>query len=120
MDRNSTCCSLNSNQLVSCPPLFIYKSPVEGPLLPPVDMSASGDFGPAPPGVDLSESQNGRMYGGVITLMVLGTLAVALRVYARSKTKLRFAVDDYLIFVALVSRCGVNRLSRVHANQLLL
>lgn len=66
-------------------------------------MSATGDFGPAPPGVDLSENQNGQMIGGVVTLMVLGALAVALRVYARFKSKIDFAADDYLIFVALVS-----------------
>lgn len=67
-------------------------------------MSVSGDFGPAPPGLDLSENQNGDMLGGVITLMVLGTLSVLLRIYARLVTKdFSFALDDYLIFAALVS-----------------
>ncbi|KAJ5162534.1 hypothetical protein N7492_007926 [Penicillium capsulatum] len=69
-------------------------------------MSASGDFGPAPPGVDLSEDQNGQMIGGVVTLMVLGLLSVALRMYARLKTKMGFAVDDYLIFAGLFFAFG--------------
>ncbi|KAJ9650081.1 hypothetical protein H2201_009320, partial [Coniosporium apollinis] len=65
-------------------------------------MSASGDFGPAPPGVDLSENQNGMILGGVITLTIIGTAAVALRVVARMKAKdFEFFVDDYLIIGAL-------------------
>lgn len=67
-------------------------------------MSASGDFGPAPPGVDLSQNQNANMLGAVITLMTVGIVSVALRVLARIKTKdINFAIDDYLIFAALVS-----------------
>lgn len=67
-------------------------------------MSASGDFGPAPPGVNLSENQNGSMLGAVITLIILGTLSVVLRIYARTEfKKFRFSIDDYLSFAALVS-----------------
>ncbi|GAB1202905.1 hypothetical protein APSETT445_001529 [Aspergillus pseudonomiae] len=67
-------------------------------------MSASGDFGPAPPGVDLSDNQDGSMLGAVITLIILGTLSVVLRVYARTEfKKFQFAIDDYLSFAALVS-----------------
>ncbi|KAK6837706.1 hypothetical protein P875_00064969 [Aspergillus parasiticus SU-1] len=66
-------------------------------------MSASGDFGPAPPGVDLSENQNGSMLGAVITLIILGTLSVVLRIYARTEfKKFRFSIDDYLSFAALL------------------
>ncbi|BAE57074.1 unnamed protein product [Aspergillus oryzae RIB40] len=65
-------------------------------------MSASGDFGPAPPGVNLSENQNGSMLGAVITLIILGTLSVVLRIYARTEfKKFRFSIDDYLSFAAL-------------------
>ncbi|EIT73050.1 hypothetical protein AO1008_08619 [Aspergillus oryzae 100-8] len=66
-------------------------------------MSASGDFGPAPPGVNLSENQNGSMLGAVITLIILGTLSVVLRIYARTEfKKFRFSIDDYLSFAALL------------------
>ncbi|KAL1966347.1 hypothetical protein VTN77DRAFT_4489 [Rasamsonia byssochlamydoides] len=70
-------------------------------------MSASGDFGPAPPGVDLAENQNAEILGAVTTLMIIGTGAVALRVLARMKTKnVGFAIDDYLIFCALFFSYG--------------
>ncbi|KAJ9634390.1 hypothetical protein H2199_009048 [Coniosporium tulheliwenetii] len=70
-------------------------------------MSASGDFGPAPPGVDLSENQNGMILGGVIILTIIGTVAVALRVVARMKAKdFEFFVDDYLIIGALAFSWG--------------
>lgn len=73
-------------------------------------MSATGVFGPAPPGVDLSANQNGMMVGGVATLIVLGTLAVALRLYTRTMTReSRFAVDDYLILAAYVSQSSSSR-----------
>ncbi|KAL2003541.1 hypothetical protein VTN02DRAFT_3431 [Thermoascus thermophilus] len=69
-------------------------------------MSASGDFGPAPPGVDLSQNQDANILGAVITLMIIGVVAVVLRVLARMKTKdVNFALDDYLIFVALFFSC---------------
>jgi hypothetical protein len=68
-------------------------------------MSVSGDFGPAPPGVDLSENRDASILGAVITLMVVGTLAVVLRIYARTEFKKlsHLTIDDYLIFVAMVS-----------------
>ncbi|PGH26725.1 hypothetical protein AJ80_01671 [Polytolypa hystricis UAMH7299] len=70
-------------------------------------MSASGDFGPAPPGVDLSENQNVTVYGAVIALMVIGTIAVVLRVATRTGSKDGgLAVDDYLIFAALLFSWG--------------
>ncbi|KAE8376222.1 hypothetical protein BDV26DRAFT_282780 [Aspergillus bertholletiae] len=66
-------------------------------------MSASGDFGPAPPGVDLSENQDGSMLGAVIPLIVISTLSIILRIYARTEfRKFRFAIDDYLSFAALL------------------
>lgn len=47
------------------------------------EMSDSGDFGPAPPGMDLSQSQASSMYGSIITTAVAGTFAVIARFYAR-------------------------------------
>ncbi|KAJ5973081.1 uncharacterized protein N7479_002999 [Penicillium vulpinum] len=65
-------------------------------------MQATGDFGPAPVGVDLAENQQSQMLGAVITLMTIGTLAVLLRVYTRAKTsQTNFGLDDFLIFAAL-------------------
>ncbi|KAJ5437631.1 hypothetical protein N7445_006175 [Penicillium cf. griseofulvum] len=65
-------------------------------------MKATGDFGPAPPGIDLAENQQAQMLGAVITLMIIGTLAVLLRVYTRAKTsQTQFGLDDFLIFAAL-------------------
>lgn len=66
-------------------------------------MSATGEFGPAPAGVDLGENQHVQMLGAVISLMVIGTLAVILRIYTRAKSsQTNFGLDDYLIFVSLV------------------
>jgi hypothetical protein len=67
-------------------------------------MPATGEFGPAPPGVDLSENQDVTTISAVTTLMVIGTVAVALRLLARVKAKdVGFAADDYLICAGLVS-----------------
>jgi hypothetical protein len=65
-------------------------------------MSALGDFGPARPGVDLSKNQNANAFGAISTLITIGTAAVTLRLAARLKTKEGLAVDDYIIFCALV------------------
>lgn len=76
-------------------------------------MSASGAFGPAPPGVNLAENQNANTYGAVITIMIIGTAAVALRAAARMTPKeWNFAIDDYLVVLALVS-LGAISLSQV-------
>lgn len=67
-------------------------------------MEATGDFGPVPPGIDLAVNHQTQMLGAVITLMIIGTLAVILRVYTRAKTsQTNFGLDDLLIFAALVS-----------------
>lgn len=69
---------------------------------------STGDFGPAPPGVNLAENQNTNMPGAVIPLMIIGTGAVVLRVIARLKMRKEapFAVDDYLILCALLFSHG--------------
>ncbi|OAG33888.1 hypothetical protein AYO21_12004 [Fonsecaea monophora] len=67
-------------------------------------MSASGAFGPAPPGIDLSETKNGAVIRAVVSLMVIGTLAVMLRFVSQlMREKGKFSWDDYLIIPALVS-----------------
>lgn len=67
-------------------------------------MSASGDFGPAPPGIDLSQTQNESIRSAVISLMVIGTIFVSLRIIARTMQKgVSLAVDDYCIVMGLVS-----------------
>lgn len=65
--------------------------------------TATGAFGPAPPGTNLTENQNGRMLGAVVPVAVFGTVAVILRLVVRLRAKdVRLAVDDYLILAALV------------------
>lgn len=66
-------------------------------------MSASGDWGPAPAGIDLTEDQDGEILRPVIALMTLGIIAVAIRLVARCKSGTGIAIDDCLIFLALVS-----------------
>ena len=68
-------------------------------------MSNSGVFGPTPEGVDLSETQNVAVSSAVISLMVIATIFVLLRVAARAMQKgvtMALAVDDYCIAVGLV------------------
>lgn len=66
--------------------------------------TATGAFGPAPPGTDLANNQNGKLLGAVIPVAVFGTLAVILRLVARLRAKeVSLAVDDYLVVAALVS-----------------
>jgi len=66
-------------------------------------MSASGAWGPAPPGVDLTEHQNGSIIGSVVAIMALGLSAVVLRVFIRlSHSGPGLAEDDYMILVAAV------------------
>ncbi len=66
-------------------------------------MSASGAWGPAPPGVDLHENQNAAIIGSVVAIMVVGLSAVVLRLFTRLKySGLGLAEDDYVIVVAAV------------------
>ncbi|EXJ70398.1 uncharacterized protein A1O5_06466 [Cladophialophora psammophila CBS 110553] len=70
-------------------------------------MSASGAFGPAPPGIDLSETKNGAIIRAVVSLMVIGTLTVMLRFVSQlMREKGRFSWDDYLILPALLLAHG--------------
>ncbi|OQE38380.1 hypothetical protein PENCOP_c008G02493 [Penicillium coprophilum] len=70
--------------------------------------TATGDFGPAPPGLDLAENQTGTLLGAVIPVAVLATTAVALRIVGPIKRKdvRSLAVDDYLIMAGLLFSWG--------------
>ncbi len=66
-------------------------------------MSASGAWGPAPPGVNLHENQNAAIIGSVVAIMVIGLSAVVLRLFTRLKySGLGLAEDDYVIVAAAV------------------
>jgi len=79
--------------------------------------SGTGEFGPAPPGIDLTENQNGLTYGAVITLMVIGTVSVGLRFFARMKPgQMQLALDDWLITAALLFAWGTGICSLLSVN----
>ncbi|KAG9254010.1 uncharacterized protein F5Z01DRAFT_655719 [Emericellopsis atlantica] len=69
-------------------------------------MSASGDWGPTPKGMDLTENQTMSILVTVITIMALGILSVILRLVARLKSGNSLAVDDYTIVLALIFAIG--------------
>jgi len=58
---------------------------------------------PPPPGLDLDVDIRSIIIGPVVTLMVLATISVALRITSRLTSKLQLQWDDYLILLALVS-----------------
>ncbi|KAJ9238533.1 hypothetical protein DTO027B5_1033 [Paecilomyces variotii] len=67
----------------------------------------------APPGVDLNEDIRWTILGPVITLVILATAAVALRVASRKVSNLQLQWDDYLIMGALVFAYGTCALTIV-------
>jgi hypothetical protein len=70
-------------------------------------MSNSGAWGPAPDGVDLNEDQNASIISSVTAIMIIGLLAVGLRLYARlGKTGPGLGIDDHAILVATVLGIG--------------
>lgn len=71
---------------------------------------ASGDFGPAPDGVNLADDEANKVFAGVISLVVISTLVVAVRLVARSvKAGSKLTIDDYIIVAALVRMLFVYR-----------
>lgn len=69
-----------------------------------IKMSDSGVSGPTPEGTDLSQTQNTAISSAVISLMVIATIFVLLRLFARTMQKcISLAVDDYCIALGLVS-----------------
>lgn len=72
-------------------------------------MSASGDFGPAPAGVDLGENQNGDIFGPVVALMVVSSIFIITRFVTRIVGRTGgVSLDDYLIVVGWVSLLAVD------------
>lgn len=70
-------------------------------------MSASGDFGPAPAGVDLSENQNADIFGPVVALMVVSSIFVVTRFITRIFSRQGgVSLDDYLIVVGWIFTTG--------------
>jgi len=76
-------------------------------------MSASGNWGPAPEGIDLTEQQDGEILRPVIALMTMGIMAVAIRFVARFKAGTKISIDDYLILLALVGTINSAQLTLV-------
>jgi hypothetical protein len=78
-------------------------------------MSSSGVFGPPPPGIDLSKTQDDNIIKAVVSLMVIGTIFVALRIFARTIQKgVTLDIDDYLVILGLVSSARLHRRSEAH------
>ncbi|CAJ2500397.1 Uu.00g032500.m01.CDS01 [Anthostomella pinea] len=66
-------------------------------------MAPLGDFGPAPGGIHLQDSQTTSVVAWAVSMGVLGTLAVATRIAARLiRSGAGLAVDDFFIVAALV------------------
>ena len=56
-----------------------------------------------PPGIDLNADIKQTVISPVIALMVLAGASVALRIVSKLSAKVSLQLDDYFIFVALVS-----------------
>lgn len=56
-----------------------------------------------PPGIDLNADIKQTVISPVIALMVLAAASVALRIVSKLSAKVSPQLDDYFIFVALVS-----------------
>ena len=57
---------------------------------------------PLPPGFDLEASQAPSIYASTIVLLIIATVGVSLRFYARRKAGIKFWYDDWLVFFAWV------------------
>ncbi|KAL8884651.1 MAG: hypothetical protein Q9215_007353 [Flavoplaca cf. flavocitrina] len=56
----------------------------------------------------LAESRGGELVATVTVLMIIATIAVILRLYARKVSGAKFGTDDYLIVVALILTFGLD------------
>ena len=64
------------------------------------------------PGFNLHADQQGRIVGSMVTLLILSTSFVMLRLLSRKFSKAGVWLDDYLVVLALVCRA---RSSSKHA-----
>ncbi|KAG8156608.1 hypothetical protein KVR01_013559 [Diaporthe batatas] len=71
-----------------------------------IDAAVIEQFGPPPPGIDLSEVQMPGTDLGVIVLVAVATLSVLLRLGSRLVQEAGLRADDYLIIAALVFSIG--------------
>ncbi|TKA31054.1 hypothetical protein B0A50_02022 [Salinomyces thailandicus] len=71
-------------------------------------MATTGDFGPAPEGMDLTATQVPSIYASIIITAVLGTLSVLARFYARILLRNPIGADDWLIVAALIWTWGTS------------
>ena len=55
-----------------------------------------------PPAIGLSTGRSRTIFGVTIVCVILATIAVLLRIYARHLKRKAFVLEDYLVFVALV------------------
>ncbi|ROV88966.1 hypothetical protein VMCG_10148 [Cytospora schulzeri] len=69
-------------------------------------MASTGDWGEAPPNVDLAQNQAGSLIASVAIMTIIGMSAVVMRVIARLKCGAGIAEDDYFIFIALLFAVG--------------
>jgi hypothetical protein len=70
-------------------------------------MSTTSIWGAVPDNVDLAENQKGEILGAVLTLMILSTLFIIVRLFTRIFQKGGgLSADDYLIVVGWVSSCS--------------
>lgn len=60
-------------------------------------------FGEVPPGLDLQEQTTSRDNAVVIAMTAVATVAIAGRIWARRIQGTGFYIDDWLMFLALVS-----------------
>lgn len=68
-------------------------------------------FGPPPPGLDLAESQEMAITVVAIVCTIVATIALGLRIWARSLQSFGMKADDWLMVVALVCRTRAGNVS---------
>lgn len=61
-------------------------------------------FGPVPANTDLSEDTKSANDAAVISLLVIATISVVLRILSRKVSRAGVKADDYMMIVALVRR----------------
>ena len=88
--------------LLSALPLFLH-SAYNGDSQILLYSLMADPFGGVIPSADDGHSQNRAIYGAVITITILATIAVILRFVARRKSEAAISYDDYSILLALVN-----------------
>ena len=85
-------------------PLFLPSSSTAYPQFLPCKCTVMADhFGGIIPSADDGHSETKTIYGAVITVTILATIAVIFRFVARKKSEAAISYDDYSILLALVN-----------------